>query len=126
MKQRKWEYITNKLKKFNAPVKVVSAAQEIDKILVELGLGWNTEAWSAYSAAKHSLFHVVASKKTCTACVQAEECYRCVLGGYVVNERGYYCTPRNKYADNYFGIVTSWTHKHKNEGTYGNNNTSEP
>lgn len=109
MKQRKWEYIANKLKKMKAPAKVVNAAQELDNILVELGLGWNTEAWNAYST-ECLLYYLVVSGNTCTACVQAEECRFCLLGADPVNETDYYCTPRNKYADNYYKIVRDWTY----------------
>lgn len=36
---RKWQYIANALKHKNAPKKVVNAAEEIDSILVSIGLG---------------------------------------------------------------------------------------
>ena len=95
----------------NAPKKVINAAIEIDKALVQLELGYNTKRWeSTIRDGPVNLFAIVSGVHICSAChdTKSEEtqynvnCKICKLG------RDCKCTPRSKYADNYYGIVDDW------------------
>jgi len=112
MKQRKWEYIANKLREFKAPAKVVNAAVELDNALIKLELGWNTDEWSAYPevVCVAGLRGLVYDVLTCTACDVVNDCSECTLGGHY-GQYYYCCTPRSKHADNYHHIVAGWISK---------------
>ena len=99
---RKWVYITQELFKLNAPFKVLNAAIELDNALVRLGLGYNTADWIAMYPTKPCISKLIVNKPSCSACEQSIFCNYCVLGDY------YSCTPRNKHADDYYGIVGNW------------------
>jgi len=105
---RKWEYIANALKYKNAPKKVINAAEEIDNILVSIGFGWDTEDWELYEGSPENeswtdIGRLVNDRSCCPACYDCyNNCPDCILG----NEEG--CTPRSKYADNYFHIVNEY------------------
>ena len=107
---RKWKFIADKLKEFNAPLKVVNAAIELDNITVSLGLGYNTPYWARHSDEIHTAVDVndmIFSRRSCTACAEVNNnCDDCRMGEYG------HCTPRKKYADDYFGIVGRWSSEH--------------
>ena len=98
---RKWKYIADQLRELNAPKKVINAAIEIDNILVDLGLGFNTQDWCEYYYSQTlSLYGLVHNANSCSACTR---CDTCVMGDSTS------CTPRRKYADDYYRIVSDWT-----------------
>ena len=109
---RKWEYITAQLEERHAPTKVINAAAEVDNLLVQLGMGYHTLSWKyKYLYSLHNkdvryydlYYDVVMDTLSCTACEEvAPFCFLCRLG----NSSG--CTPRKKYADDYFKIVHHW------------------
>ena len=107
---RKWQYIAKSLEFKNAPTKIINAAKEIDNILVELGLGWDTYMWSFYEM-RHNyedeswdhIREIVNNTNFCPACVAcSNRCENCILGD---EQR---CTPRDNFADNYFLMVTHY------------------
>jgi len=107
---RKWQYIAKFLELENAPVKITNAAKEIDNILVGLGLGGDTSAWNSYDKFHNykeeswdGIHDIINNTSFCPACVICGyNCENCILGD---EER---CTPRDKYADNYFLIVSNY------------------
>lgn len=107
---RKWEYIADQLRKLKAPKKVINAAVEIDNLMVKLDLGYNTPQWEQLTYYRRApvthkslrLYGLVNNAQSCTACMEAEFCSRCKLG-----TKGQ-CTPRSRYADNYYLIVLQW------------------
>lgn len=105
---RKWKYIADRLKLLNAPEKVINAATQIDNIMVKLGLGYNTPYWERHYLEypePEDLHDLIFYQSSCTACVDCDSvCSRCKLG-----HKGN-CTPRSKYADDYFHIVGHWSH----------------
>ena len=110
----KWEYIDTWLTNLNAPKKVINAAIEINNALVDLGLGDNTQDWekdydriSRVDRTSLSRLHdLIMTDLYCTACVNCEYiCIHCKLGDDSL------CTPRHRYADDYFSIVRKWVEK---------------
>ena len=102
----KWKYIVNRLKDEGAPQKVINAALEIDHEMRLLNLG-NTYEWKrAFTIGtidNINTHDLVRDESFCSACKECNgHCANCRLG----NPKG--CTPRSKYADNYFFIVDSW------------------
>jgi hypothetical protein len=104
---RKWEYIADQLRELNAPKKVINAATELDNIMVKLGLGFSTSYWERHYlefSEPEDLHNLIFCQSSCTACEDCSRmCYRCKLG--TKNE----CTPRSRYADEYFHIVGHWS-----------------
>jgi len=107
---RKWEYIADQLKELNAPLKVINAAIELDAIMCNLGLGHGSPYWLRHYAEyciTGELHELIFCQASCTACVDCRcVCSKCKLG---VKGR---CTPRSRYADDYFGIVGNWSTVH--------------
>lgn len=104
----KWEYIASQLKLHGAPIKVINAAHSIDQAMTDLKINEHTETWivsGQYNRSCHleCLRNLIPSRRTCNACVDAENlCANCKLGHYSG------CTPRFKHADNYYLIVRRW------------------
>jgi len=99
---RKWEYIAKALKNLKAPKKVIDAAQEIDNILLSLGLDHNTSSWFNYASEKgyqnedwDSLFDVIGEAVYCSACFDIDDndvsCSACLLSKGM--QTGTSCTP---------------------------------
>lgn len=97
---RKWECIAELLKQKKVPEKVVSAAKEIDNVLLSLGL--NAELFlSSTDISWEDIDSIINDRTCCPACINCRfDCCYCLLG----DEKG--CTPRSKHADNYFKIVS--------------------
>jgi len=108
----KWMFIATWLIELKAPKKVVNAAIEIDNALIGLGLGNNTEFWEDmynYEIYTFKLIDLINCTDSCTACFFAyPHCKKCTFGSPGN------CTPRSKYADQYFLIVYSWVKKYNN------------
>lgn len=114
---RKWEYTAKALKNLKAPKKVIDAAQEIDNILLSLGLDHNTLLWINYVSENdyqnedwNSLFDIIGEAVYCSACFDIDDndvnCLDCLLSkGMSI---GTSCTPRNVYADDYYRIVIDY------------------
>jgi len=114
---RKWEYITEVLKNLKAPKKVINASQELDTILVNLGLGYNTQKWIDYVSQNNcqsedwdSLFDIMGEAVYCSACFDINDndvkCSDCLLSKGM--NIGTSCTPRDVYADDYYRIVMGY------------------
>lgn len=114
---RKWEYIAEALKNLGAPNKIISAAQEIDNILVSLGLGYNTSYWIDYISGNEyqnegwkSLCGIVYDATYCSACLDINDrdikCSLCLLSKGMGRDTS--CTPRSVYADDYYVIVSDY------------------
>ena len=110
--QSKWMFIAAWLIELKAPIKVVNAAIEIDNALIALGLGHNTPKWdkdydsvSQWDRSTYPLLHnLIMSDSYCSACYEVDyDCGLCKLGDH------HHCTPRSRYAANYFSIVRKWT-----------------
>jgi hypothetical protein len=112
---RQWEYITEALKNLKSSSKVVNAAQELDNILVSLKLDYNTPHWIDYVSNNEyqnedwdSLYDIVNStiyfSACCDICGESKNCSNCLLSEGI---RGS-CTPRSKYADDYYRIVMNY------------------
>lgn len=114
---RKWEYIAEALKNLKAPKKVIDAAQEIDNILLSLGLDHNTLSWINYASENEyqnedldSLLDIIGEAVYCSACFDIDDndvsCSDCLLAkGMNV---GISCTPRDVYADDYYRIIMNY------------------
>lgn len=107
---RKWVFIADKLRMLNAPKKVINAAVELDRLMVKLSLGDNTPYWERHyneyrvSEDLGDLDKLIFCRASCTACVDVDNmCVNCKLG-----IKGN-CTPRSRYADNYFYIIGIWS-----------------
>jgi hypothetical protein len=118
---RKWEYIARALRNMKAPSKVINAAQELDNILVSLGLDYNTSYWAVYESENKyqdeylgSLCSIIYNATYCTACFDINNedvnCSDCALSKGMGKYMGKYisCTPRSLYADDYYKIVTDY------------------
>jgi hypothetical protein len=112
---RKWEYMAKALKNLKAPGKVINAAQELDSILVNLGLDYNTRYWIAYTSQSeyqdecwYSLLKVLYNATYCSACFDIDgnevDCSCCILS----KGMNTVCTPRGVYADDYYSIVANY------------------
>lgn len=107
---RKWEYVSIELDKMKAPKKVINAAKTIDNIMIENGLGWNTEEWN-YRCKEWNdepLIDTVNYDFYCSSWKQAERgCDDCIIGGNILDG----CTPRSIFADDYYHIVRNYIWK---------------
>jgi hypothetical protein len=114
---RKWEYTAKALENLKAPKRVINAAQEVDNILVDLGLDYNTSYWISYVSKRKfqdedlsSLNFIIGNVTFCSACTDTDgddvDCSDCKLSGGDVD-----CTPRYLYADDYYGIVARYMNK---------------
>lgn len=112
---RKWEYTAKVLENLKAPKKVIDAAQEIDNILVGLGLDHNTSQWIDYVSHNeyqdedwYSLSDIVGEAVFCSACFDADDndinCRCCKLS----KGRVFSCTPRSVYPIDYCRVVTHY------------------
>jgi len=91
--KRKWEFIKDYLEKRGAPKRVVEAATELDKLLVENKLDWNTPDWTQFykdfqdkDFSLDEFLEIIYSSRFCTACYQMKIqydsalCSKCPIG----------------------------------------------
>ncbi len=119
---RKWEYIAKVLRNLNAPSKIINAAQEIDNILVNLGLNHNTPSWIKYVSENeyqnedwNSLDGIICNATYCSACFDINDndinCLDCLLSKGNIS-----CTPRSLYTDDYYRIVSNYINDNTSVG----------
>lgn len=111
---RKWVYVAKTLRHLKAPSNVINAAQEIDNILVNLGLDHNTPRWMDYIS-KHeyinedwsSVRYLMGEPDFCSACFDVNNidinCSNCLL-----SKGNASCTPRSVYANDYCKIISDY------------------
>lgn len=124
---RQWEYITETLKNLRSSSKVVNAAQELDNMLVSLKLDYNTPRWIDYVSKREyqnedwdSLYDITIIPVYCSACCdicgESKYCSDCLLSEGICGS----CTPRDKYAEDYYRTVTKYVSDKYYEKYYRN------
>ncbi len=112
---RKWEYIAKALEHLNAPSEIVEDAKQIDSLLVNMGLGYDTPEWKRILAtgctpdqeSAETLLDIIYDDQACSACTTEDgtevPCRSCKLGAKSAG-----CTPIRKYNRDYFTEVVLW------------------